>query len=150
MKLRRITNNIVVDPDTQCWNWIKSCSSSGYGQLTENGKYWNTHVYSWVLHNGPLPAGHLVRHSCHNKKCCNPAHLQSGTHQDNWKDSEKIHTEVSTKRRAMWSVYGKDYQTCREAVDQTGISMASIIKFTKQGVFDEKAYEAGCRKGRRR
>lgn len=50
----------------------------------------------------------------------------------------------------MWSVYGKGYQTCREAVDETGISMASIIKYTKQGVFDEEAYEAGCRKGKRR
>jgi hypothetical protein len=76
-------------------------------------------------------------------------HLQSGTYQGNWKDSEKIYTEVSIKRRVMWSVYGKDYQTCREAIDQTRSSIASIIKFTKRGVFDKKAYEAGCRKDKR-
>ncbi len=150
MKLERITNNISIDPKTGCWNWTKSCSSSGYGQLTEDGKYWNTHVYSWVFHNGPLPTGMIVRHSCHNKKCCNPDHLSHGTHQDNWYDSERVHKEVSTKRRLVWSVYGVEYQTCREAVQGSGISMNSIIKFTKQGVFDQAAYEAGCKIGRRK
>ena len=30
----------------------------------------------------------IVRHKCHNPKCCNPEHLQIGTHKDNWNDSK--------------------------------------------------------------
>lgn len=150
MNLERITNNIEVDQITQCWEWTRSCSSSGYGQLTEQGEYWNAHVYSWVIHNGPRPDKQVIRHRCHNKKCCNPDHLLSGTYKENWLDSEISYKAASTKRRASWSVYGTVYPTCRDAVNETGVSMHSIIKYTHQGVFDAESYEDGCVKGKRR
>lgn len=43
--MERIKANINIDPLTGCWNWQKSVTSAGYGQLTENKKYWTTHRY---------------------------------------------------------------------------------------------------------
>lgn len=91
-----------------------------------------------------------VRHSCHNKACCNPEHLSLGTPKENWEDSREIHKQASDSRRKVWLVDGVSYETCQSAVEKTGISIHSIIKFTKDGVFDRQAYEIGCRLGKRK
>lgn len=133
-----------------CWEWNRSCSSSGYGQLTEDGKYWNTHVYSWELHNGPLKPNEIVRHKCHNRKCWNPEHLLLGSHKENYADSIQKYKISDQKRRKSWIVFGVSYATCRDAVSGSRVSMNSIIKYTKNGIFDEVAYQEGCSKGKRR
>ena len=143
MDLSRIKNSVTVST-TGCWLWNKSCSSSGYGQLTINYKYWNSHVYAYVCVNGPIGANKVVRHMCHNRKCCNPDHLCIGTQKDNYKDSIVSHTRASRALRKRWIVNGVTYATCREAVKETGICMNSIIKYTVNGVFNVEAYYKGC------
>jgi hypothetical protein len=39
-----------------------------------------------MLVNGEIPKGGMVRHKCHNRACCNPAHLELGEAQDNVQD----------------------------------------------------------------
>jgi hypothetical protein len=36
--------------------------------------------------HGKIPRGHVVRHLCDNRTCCNPSHLATGTHRDNMRD----------------------------------------------------------------
>ena len=149
MNLDRIERNITLN-DNGCWVWNKSVSSSGYGQFSENGKYWNAHVYAYACVNETPQKGSQVRHSCHNRKCCNPSHLSTGTAKDNYHDSKETHDRVAKNRRKQWIVDGVTYATCREAVEKTGISMNSIIKYTKECVFDRESYEKGKIKGFRR
>lgn len=42
---------------------------------------------AWILANGQIPNGAVVRHGCDNPPCCNPAHLEIGTAADNVRDS---------------------------------------------------------------
>lgn len=35
------------------------------------------HVYIWELKNGPLRNDHEVHHTCGNRACCNPSHLEA-------------------------------------------------------------------------
>lgn len=48
------------------------------------------HRKVYELTRGPIPDGYLVRHLCHNPGCCNPAHLEIGTHQDNKDDTVRV------------------------------------------------------------
>ena len=75
------------EPD-ECW----LCSytpSKRYGQLTIDGQIQAAHRFAWELHNGPIPDGMHVRHRCDVPRCCNPAHLELGTHADNMRDVVK-------------------------------------------------------------
>lgn len=140
----KIMENTTID-DNGCWNWNKSVSSSGYGQFTKNKKYWNTHRYVYLTVKGSIPDGMVVRHLCHNRRCCNPDHLEVGTEVDNWKDSEVVHRVAASKRRSTWLIDGKLYKNIREANKETGISQSSLVKHSINGVFNLKTYREACK-----
>ena len=63
----------------------------GYGVVCvlPIGRELKAHRVAWVLHNGvPIPPeSPVVRHSCDNPSCVNPAHLMTGTQTDNVNDA---------------------------------------------------------------
>src|ERR1017187_5361843 len=80
--------------ENECWPWRKGVDTHGYGQtsLTINGNrnIFLSHRLVWAFANRrEPPSGFLVIHSCvSNRRCCNPAHLRIGTHQDNSNDAK--------------------------------------------------------------
>lgn len=79
-------------PD-ECWPWTARVSSWGYGQIISPPGPKQTVLtasrVSFEIHNGPIPSGMVVCHSCDNPRCCNPAHLWIGTHKDNCADRNR-------------------------------------------------------------
>ncbi len=81
-------------PD-ECWLWLASRAKApfDYGRfhLRREGVAVASfaHRVAFILHNGialnaiDVP---VVRHTCDNPPCCNPAHLLAGTHADNMRD----------------------------------------------------------------
>ena len=67
-----------------CWEWLGS-KCKGYGHFWYNKRLIRAHRYSWILKNGAISEGLIVRHLCRGK-CVNPDHLELGTHQDNTND----------------------------------------------------------------
>lgn len=60
-----------------CWPWTLSHGGHGYGQVTDGVAMRLAHRVAWVLHHGQqIPVGMTIDHACHNKTCCNPAHLR--------------------------------------------------------------------------
>lgn len=73
-------------PD-DCWGWSGSSTAFGYSQFHVKRVTTLAHRFSYELHHGPIPAGMVVRHSCHTPSCANPLHLVLGTQADNIADS---------------------------------------------------------------
>lgn len=146
----RIGNNIIIDALTNCWNWQKSVTSEGYGQLTENRKYWTTHRYVYTKIYGNIPDGMVIRHLCHNKRCCNPEHLAMGTQRDNWYDSEELHRKSHINNSKRYIINDKEYLSCYIVKRELGLSLSTIFKCTdpETRVFDIDGYRNGCSKAR--
>src|SRR5215475_7535449 len=65
----------------ECWLWTGTRDRKGYGRFWQDGAVRRvTRCLFWDVH-GYLPP--VVRHTCDNPPCCNPAHLLPGTHREN-------------------------------------------------------------------
>jgi hypothetical protein len=86
-----------------CWRWTgalttdnpknKTGYGGGYGCLTIDGKWWRAHHYAWALVHGfdafeaYRAEGLVWAHTCDNRKCVNPAHLEVKTYGGNLQDA---------------------------------------------------------------
>jgi hypothetical protein len=66
------------DP-SDCWPWTGHVDRDGYGKFGGFGSH--RIAYTAVL--GPIPEGLVLDHLCRNRACCNPAHLDPVTAEEN-------------------------------------------------------------------
>jgi hypothetical protein len=83
-----------------CWPWTGKAESRGHGQIMLNYRHHATHRVAYELLVGPIPEGLTLDHLCHNgsgcpggdtcphRRCCNPAHLEPVTMQENMRRGE--------------------------------------------------------------
>lgn len=82
-----------------CWIWTAGTNRGGYGKFSVHHEDGTTaHRFSWELHNGSIPDGLMVLHSCDNPPCVRPDHLFIGTHMDNCEDAVKKGRTLSGER----------------------------------------------------
>lgn len=73
-----------VDRTGDCWVWTGA--RHRYGHLTVDGRSYNAHKFSYLIHKGAVPRGRVVRHTCDNPLCVCPDHLVLGSQSDNVRD----------------------------------------------------------------
>jgi len=83
-----------------CWISDYPDRGVGYPCMRVGSKIVDTHRVAFLIANGPIPDGLLVRHTCDVRSCVNPAHLLVGTYKDNHDDMVSRGRESSPARRA--------------------------------------------------
>ena len=81
-----------------CWEWQKARDGDGYGLFKvgsrSDGSRRMARVHRWSYEHiiGPIPDGLQIDHTCRNRCCCNPAHLEPVTGRENtqrgWRKSK--------------------------------------------------------------
>jgi hypothetical protein len=89
--MRSIVKELAKHDDHDCcWDWSGSLDAYGYGdrgRKAPDGYSRKAHRAAYEVTYGPIPADTpVVRHSCHNPACINPAHLMLGTLSDKMAD----------------------------------------------------------------
>lgn len=67
----------------ECWTWLGSTSTVGYGRLTHEKTLHMAHRLSYELQVGPIADGLVIDHLCRTTNCVNPAHLEPVTTRTN-------------------------------------------------------------------
>ncbi|WP_100485619.1 HNH endonuclease signature motif containing protein [Mycobacteroides abscessus] len=104
-----------------CLVWQGALDRDGYGSFYFRGANRRAHRMAWYIANGAIPDGFVVNHTCRNRACVNPQHLQMVTARDNaLKDSSSVGYVNSQKtkcpnghpydKRVMWA--GRTQRVC--------------------------------------
>lgn len=125
--------------ETPCWIWNKGLCRQGYAFMNYAvDKKWKKvsalHRYVYKAFNGPiLKSTPIIRHTCNNPNCINPAHLICGTIQDNVKDAIDCNHHVSSqvKNKSSRLRFNSNQRDDIRSRIIAGESLYSIAKFYK-------------------
>jgi len=120
-----------------CWQWTGNKDKENYGLFWYKTNNRRAHRISYILHNGEIPEGLIIRHKCDNPSCVNPEHLESGTQKDNIKDMNdrgrrkgniKLTNDQIIEIKRLLSLNTQQ----REIAKQIGVSQGTVCQI-KQG-----------------
>jgi hypothetical protein len=113
---------------SECWNWTAYTGKRHlYGQMRltgRGGKMVRAPKFSWILHNGLIPNGLYILHTCDNPKCVNPNHLFLGDQKANMDDMKK----KGRDNKAKGEKTGKAKLTSNKIIEIRGLFESGISR----------------------
>lgn len=97
---RKIFAKCLMDTHTGCWIWQGPTSGDGrgggYARMSLDGQTVCVHRVTYTHHHGYIPSKKQIDHTCRNRLCVNPRHLEMVTHKEN----QRRRDEALAKDRA--------------------------------------------------
>lgn len=125
------------EPNSGCWLWEGSLNGQGYGLIWTNdhgGRADRAHRVSVRLSGRVIEEGQVVRHSCDNPACVNPAHLLVGSASENVRDRIIRGRSAVGEKNARAKLTDdavlairRDLPTTRDAARKYGVSRDAVI-----------------------
>lgn len=95
---QKFWDRVSKDKKTGCWLWTGSTNHAGYASLhVTMGKFVRAHTWAYEHIVGKVPKGKELDHTCRNRRCVNPEHLEPVTHLENVNRGLVGHTETNSK-----------------------------------------------------
>ncbi|HMV49205.1 MAG TPA: HNH endonuclease [Blastocatellia bacterium] len=107
--------------------WLFGNNPSRYASFFRrkiDGGAIGAHVFSYLIHHGPIPEGQLVRHKCDTKHCVNPDHLIAGTQAENVRDM----IERNRFSRPNAKLTPKDVEEIRKRYDRREATQSEMAR----------------------
>lgn len=106
--------------ENECWEWIGSKKSFGYGQITIQYRNYSAHRVAYELYHGiTLNSNQHILHSCDNPSCVNPNHLHIGTHADNMREKVERKRHPRGETNGSHKLTEEQVRVIRESKDTT-------------------------------
>ena len=116
-------------PSDECLEWPERVSNHGYGKFYFKGRDRSVHRMALAVADGiEMPSSDVfVLHSCHNRRCFNPAHLRWGTHTENQQERSAAGRHYRSKLSAddVRAIRGSD-ESGSILADRFGVSVSAI------------------------
>jgi hypothetical protein len=123
----RFWSKVQVGSESECWPWTGAIGHTGHGKFKDRSYHTvNAHRYAYEQRNGS-PAGYVVRHTCDNPACCNPAHLVLGEHIDNVADRVRRNRSANGERNGRAKLNRQQVEVIRQR-RANGETLAAIGK----------------------
>jgi len=136
----RLFSKINIRDSNECWPW-KASLSKGYANFWYKSRMRKGHIIVYEMTKGKIKEGNVIRHKCHNKKCCNPNHLVQGTVKQNCEDSKKAGHYKCNKKISVFTVkmirLMCKYMSRSECARRMGFNVSTISRCCNRGNHDD-------------
>ena len=122
-----VEKKISPEPNSGCWLWTAAINEHGYGTLRlgrHKGKTQNylAHRFTFEFYNGPILDGSILDHTCRQRACVNPDHLEAVTHRVNIlrgvgvsaQNAKKLKCDSGHSLETAYLIGHRAHRKCRE------------------------------------
>lgn len=111
----------LVEKSQDCWIWLGSINTSGYGQHGSHRKPGSetlAHRKFYAMAYGEIPAGLQIDHLCRNKLCVRPEHLEAVNHKENLMRAPTQVTTINSQKTHC--IHGHEFNETNTRIHKSG------------------------------
>lgn len=101
----KVMARVLINSETSCWTWTGPTSGDkgrgkDYPRMSLSGQTVAVHIVMFTNEHGYVPGRKQVDHTCRNRRCVNPAHLELVTHKENQRRRDRARAAITCQEVA--------------------------------------------------